>query len=115
VLEGESALARELFDLTGSRSLCKSRPAVEGYVEQLQQRPPEQCHRLHRAEGRAGGASAADPRGTRPQVGNRETTTPESPPASRVKNEAASTAMSDSQGKPFLTHSMSDIRFFISL
>ena len=56
----------------------------------LQQRPPEQCHRLHHAEGHARGASARDPRRTRPQVGSRQTATPESPPASRVKSEAAS-------------------------
>jgi hypothetical protein len=30
----------------------------------LQQRPPERCHRLHHAEGHAGGPSAGDPRGT---------------------------------------------------
>src|ERR1700747_1003953 len=28
----------------------------------------EQCHRLHHAEGRAGGAAAGDPRRTRPQA-----------------------------------------------
>jgi transposase InsO family protein len=54
----------------------------------LQQRPPEQCHRLHHSEGCAGGASARDPRGTRPQVGSRQTAAPESPPASCVKGEA---------------------------
>jgi len=56
----------------------------------LQQRPPEQCHRLHHAQGRASGASAGDPRGTRPQVRSRQGATPESPPANRVKSEAAS-------------------------
>jgi transposase InsO family protein len=57
--------------------------------------------RLHHAEGRAGGASAGDPCRTRPQVGSRQRATPESPPASRVKSEAASRRMWDSQGKLF--------------
>jgi transposase-like protein len=65
----------------------------------LQQRPPEQCHGLHHAEGRAGRASAGNPRGTRPQAGSRQTATPESPPASRVKSEAASHR--DVRGKLF--------------
>lgn len=39
---------------------------------------------------RAGGASAGDPRGTRPQAGSRQTATPESLPASYVRSEVAS-------------------------
>ena len=38
----------------------------------------------------AGGASAGDPHGTGPQAGSRQTARPESPPANRVKSEAAS-------------------------
>lgn len=60
----------------------------QGLRGALQQRPPEQCHRLHPAEGRAGGASAGNPRGTRPEAGSRQTAAPESPPASRLKSEA---------------------------
>ena len=56
----------------------------------LQQGSPEQRHRLHHAEGRVGGPSAGDPRGTRPEAGSRQTAAPESPPASRLKSEAAS-------------------------
>jgi hypothetical protein len=69
-----------------------------------------QCYWLHHAEGRAGGASAGDPRRTRPQAGSRQTATSESPPASRVKNEAASHRDVGQPGKAILTHSrMSDI------
>src|SRR3989475_9373201 len=39
-------------------SLEDVRRLVEGYVGHLQQRPPEQCHRLHHAEGHARRASA---------------------------------------------------------
>jgi len=56
----------------------------------LQQRPPKQRHRLHHTEGRAGGASAGNPRGTRPQAGSRQTAASESPPAICAKSEVAS-------------------------
>jgi len=65
-----------------------------GLRRALQQRPPEQCHRLRHAEGCAGGASAGNPRGTRPQAGSRQTATPESPPASRVKSKRPDAGMS---------------------
>ena len=52
-------------------SLEDARRLVRGLRRALQQRPLEQCHRLHHAEGHAGGASAGDPRGTRPEVGSR--------------------------------------------
>jgi hypothetical protein len=74
-------------------------------VEQQARERSEQCHRIHHAEGRAGGASAGDPRGTRPQVGSRQAATPESPPAGRVKSEAASQRDVGQPRKAILTHS----------
>jgi hypothetical protein len=56
-------------------SLEDARRLVEGYV------------------GHYNKASAGDPRGTRPQVGNRQTATPESPPDSRVKTKRPGAAL----------------------
>src|SRR5260370_22328727 len=56
-------------------SLADARRLVQGYVGRLQQRPPEQRHGLHHAEGHAGGAAARDPRGARPEVGGGADTT----------------------------------------
>ena len=55
----------------------------------LQQRPPEQRHRLHHAEGHAGRASAGDPRRARPEVGGGAETAADSSPASRLRIDRA--------------------------
>ena len=68
-------------------SLEDARRLVEGYVEHYNNVRLNNAHRLYHAEGHAGGASAGDPRGTRPQAGSRQTATPESAPASCVKSE----------------------------
>lgn len=50
----------------------------------LEQRPPEQRHRLHHAEGHARRTAARDPCGARPEVGAGAETTADSSPASRL-------------------------------
>jgi len=50
-------------------SLEDARRLVEGYVEHLEQRAPEQCYRRHHAEGHAHRASGRDPRREGPEVG----------------------------------------------
>src|SRR5580700_6188018 len=96
-------IAEKRVHSTGNAAIAGRRTASgRGLRGALQQRPPEQRHRLHYAEGRTGGTSTGDPRGTRPQVGSCQTATPESPPACRLKSKAASHPMSYSQGKLFL-------------
>jgi len=51
----------------------------------LQQRPPEQCDRLHHAEGDARRACAGDPRRRGSEAGGGEATTADSSPVGRVK------------------------------
>src|SRR5215471_14377115 len=53
----------------------------------LQQRPPEQCHRLHHAKGHARRASAGDSGRAGSEVGRGEGTAEESPPAGGVTDE----------------------------
>lgn len=71
-------------------SLEDARCLVEGYVEHYNN------VRLNSATGYImpknvlAGRVAGDPRGTRSQAGSRQTATPESPPANRVRSEAAS-------------------------
>jgi len=83
------------------RSSEDARRLVEGYVEHYNN------VRLNSATGYIAprdvlaGASAGDPRGTRPQVGSRQTAAPESPPASRVKSEATRRYDVGQQGKLF--------------
>jgi hypothetical protein len=71
-------------------SLEDARRLVEGYVEHYNNAPVNSATGYITPTGRAGGALAGDPPGTRPQVGNCQTATPESPAVSRVKSEAAS-------------------------
>jgi transposase InsO family protein len=56
-----------------------------GVRRALQQRPPEQRHRLHHAEGHAGGAAAGDPHGAGSEVGSRAETTADLSPVGCVK------------------------------
>jgi transposase InsO family protein len=47
------SLKRECIRPLTPLTLEDARRLVEGYVEHYNKRPPEQCHRLHHAEGRA--------------------------------------------------------------
>ena len=69
---------------TGSESTVSG-----GLRRALQHRPFEQCHRLHHAEGHAGGASEGDSRRAGSQAGGSQATTAESSPAGSVKSEEA--------------------------
>jgi hypothetical protein len=59
-------------------------------TSRLQQRPPEQCHRLHHAEGHARGTTAGDPRRARPKAGGGAKATADSSPASRLTHSSRS-------------------------
>jgi transposase InsO family protein len=60
-----------------------------GLRQALQQRPPEQCHRLHHAEGHARRASAGDPCGEGSEAGGGAKTAADSPAPGCVKSECA--------------------------
>src|SRR5439155_23428963 len=61
--------------------------AVEGYDEHYNNVRPEQCDRLHHAEGHARRASAGDPRRQGSEAGGGEATTTYSSPVGRVKQQ----------------------------
>src|SRR5215831_18947432 len=70
---------------SGREHRCRSmKRGVWWRVGPLQQRPPEQRHRLHHPEGHAGGAAARDSRGARPKVGGGTEATADSSSAGRL-------------------------------
>src|SRR5438477_12467092 len=68
-------------------SLEDARRLVEGYCGALQQRSPEQCHRLHHSKGHARRAPAGDSSRAGSKVGRGEGTAEESPPGGGVMDE----------------------------
>jgi hypothetical protein len=62
-------------------------PEAKPLREALQQRPPEQCHRLHHTEGRAGRTPAGNSRRPGSEIRSGERTPEKSPPAGRVIDE----------------------------
>jgi hypothetical protein len=67
----------------------------------LQQRPLEQCNRLHHAEGYAGRTPAGDSGRPGSEIGSSERTPEESPPAGRVTDEREYLRVADKTAHPF--------------
>src|SRR5215469_18963226 len=66
-----------------------------GLCGALQQRSPEQCHRLHHSKGHARRASAGDSSRAGSEVGRGEGTAEESPPGGGVMDETDCSRLAD--------------------